>query len=41
MVGHYHALVINFFVNPHRFQHIDVAVVDKRLLKIQKAGMNR
>src|SRR5262245_21165751 len=36
MVRHHHAVETNLFINAHRLQHIDIAVVDECFLEIQK-----
>src|SRR5207302_3111010 len=38
VIGHHHPVESDFLVHPHRLQHVDVAVVDERLLEIQEAA---
>src|SRR5689334_54618 len=36
VVRHHHSVKAHFFIDTHRFQHIDVAVIDERFLEVQK-----
>src|SRR5438128_801534 len=38
MIRHHHSIVANFFIDPHRPQHVDIAIVDEPFLEIQKAA---
>src|SRR6266567_1142009 len=40
VIGHHHAIVTHLLVDPHRTQHIDIAVVNERLTKVKNASAN-
>src|SRR5215831_19082498 len=40
MVRHHHAVEADFFIDAHCFQHIDIPVVDERLLEVEKTSAN-
>src|SRR5262249_2451183 len=40
VIGHDHSVVTDFFVDAHRLQHVHVAVVNERLLEIEKTPAN-
>src|SRR6266568_9307931 len=38
MVRHHHPVVADLLVDAHRLQHVDVAIVNERFLKIEEAS---
>src|SRR5207253_8588666 len=36
--GPHHAVVADFLVHPHGLQHVDVPIVDERLLEVEEAA---
>src|SRR5262245_35300087 len=40
VIRHHHPFVTNLLVDPHRLEHVNITIVDERLLKIQELAFD-